>query len=246
LDDKQDKAEILQNGSWSHGGPTSPNVPASKSGQRRKKSKPGPAKSGWAGELGEPIESADLPKPPWVGLYGWSQHNDLPPDDRLAAETQFQAIWRKALTDAQFAKMPALLAKYGLDKMKSELAYALLALKLAQEFVPGFQVRDSLKKSGARNRWTDGELCEIEIAIARIEASEKCSPAAAVKKYYEKNKHGQSDIATFRKRRSEMKSKLDPRWRLLLEDAVLYTRFMEPSEISDPMKTSQLPESLAE
>ncbi|MCX7322908.1 MAG: hypothetical protein NTZ14_00400 [Hyphomicrobiales bacterium] len=37
-------------------------------------------------------------------------------------KTQFQATWRKALTDAQFAKMPALLAKYGLDQMKSKLA----------------------------------------------------------------------------------------------------------------------------
>jgi hypothetical protein len=227
---KSDKTKPApENSSWSRGGPNNPDLSAAKSYKPRR----------WKGELAKPIEAEDLPFAPWHGLLGSMEHKTLPPDVKKQCEADYSAELLDAIQKVQAAKMPALLQEYGLHKLPPETAYTLLALNLAQEFVPGFKVRPAGKKPGQRRRWNEGEYGEIMTGIAKIEATTGCTRAEAVKQYFEANPHDQTTIERFRIRLSEMKANLDPRWIKVTEGAVTYEFAVARGEIEpDPFGES--------
>jgi hypothetical protein len=118
------------------------------------------------GELAKPIR-IQTPRKPTISL--------LEEDSENAEKMRLHQIavrqTRTKATLERLSKLSLLLEHYGLKNECNEVKWLLLVMKLAEDYVPGFQIEER-KTVGRKKSWTDHELFMLYFQVrARIEAT---------------------------------------------------------------------------
>lgn len=132
------------------------------------------SKPEFKGELAQPVQ-----------IKGGSLLQPIDPEQAVA----------DALQEAE-DKMPLLMAHYGIDKMLAAVGlpaddlvgFRLLAVELAREFVPGFQIESGMKRGvGAPKKWTMERYTSLWGAILNVQRGNRAlSGPDAVKHYWKR------------------------------------------------------------
>lgn len=140
-----------------------------------------PSKALPKGPLLEPIRP-DIPPPPPPSLL-----EQVADPESVARHKQAMKAYRASIKEEilqkKLAKMMLLAQHYGIEKKGPDLWFV-LAWKLAQDYVPGLEVKISPdKKKGAPKKWSDMRLaklyCSVMIKAKEIEERGNAKSVAA-------------------------------------------------------------------
>lgn len=105
---------------------------------------------------------------------------DMLSDDRMRQrEQELKAAFERVLAQ-RLKKMELLEVQYGIQKIEPPIVRrALLALHLAEDYIPGFSIDFGQKKRGAPTRWTQELYTALIADVESIKREMKCGDSRA-------------------------------------------------------------------